>query len=47
MYHYLQKIYFDLVLQNGTIYDGSGDTPYQGDLAIKGDTIAAIGLPGT
>lgn len=38
---------FDLVLQNGTLYDGSGETPYQGDLAIKGDMIAAIGAPNT
>ena len=34
---------FDLVLRGGTIYDGSGETPYVGDVAINGDTIAAIG----
>ncbi len=38
---------YDLVLQNGMIYDGSGTTPYQGDLAIQGDQIAALGAPGT
>lgn len=38
---------FDLVLQNGTIYDGSGLLPFQGDIAIQGDQISAIGAPGT
>jgi len=33
----------DVVLRGGTIYDGSGDPPYVGDVAIDGDTIAAIG----
>ncbi|MCK4990257.1 MAG: D-aminoacylase [Bacteroidales bacterium] len=34
---------YDLILRNGTIYDGSGSTPIVGDIAINGDTIAAIG----
>lgn len=34
---------YDLVIRNGTIYDGSGSTPFIGDLAINNDTIAAIG----
>jgi N-acyl-D-amino-acid deacylase len=34
---------YDVVIRNGTIYDGSGDTPYRGDVAIDGDRIAAIG----
>lgn len=34
---------YDVVLHNGTIYDGSGAAPFQADLAIRGDTIAAIG----
>jgi len=34
---------YDLVIRNGTIYDGSGQTPFVGDVAIKGDTIAAVG----
>ncbi len=38
---------FDIVLQNGTIYDGSGSPPFQGDLAIQGDQIAALGASGT
>ncbi|MEP7292114.1 MAG: D-aminoacylase [Chloroflexota bacterium] len=37
----------DLVLQNGTIYDGSGGNPYPGDVAIQGDQIVALGAPGT
>jgi N-acyl-D-amino-acid deacylase len=34
---------FDLVIRNGTIYDGSGAKPYRGDVAIQADTLAAIG----
>ena len=34
---------YDFVLRGGTIYDGSGQAPFVGDLAIKGDVIAAIG----
>ena len=34
---------YDLILRGGAIYDGSGGAPVQGDLAIKGDEIAAIG----
>jgi len=34
---------YDLILRNGTIYDGSGSAPYIGDIAIDADTIAAIG----
>jgi N-acyl-D-amino-acid deacylase len=34
---------YDVVLRGGTIYDGGGKTPYVGDLAIKGDLVAAIG----
>jgi N-acyl-D-amino-acid deacylase len=34
---------YDLILRNGMIYDGSGTTPYVGDLAINADTIAAVG----
>ena len=36
-------VHYDVILRNGTIYDGSGSTPYVGDLAINGDQIAAIG----
>jgi N-acyl-D-amino-acid deacylase len=34
---------YDVVLRNGTIYDGSGSPPFGGDLAIDGDVIVAIG----
>ncbi len=34
---------FDLILQSGTVHDGSGGKPNVTDLAISGDTIAAIG----
>lgn len=38
-----QKQTFDLIIRNGMIYDGSGQTPFKGDVAIQGDTIAMIG----
>ncbi|MAS32394.1 MAG: aminoacylase [Anaerolineaceae bacterium] len=34
---------YDIILRNGTIYDGSGQAPTKGDVAISGDQIAAIG----
>lgn len=34
---------YDVVIRHGTIYDGSGADPIAGDLAIAGDTIAAVG----
>ena len=34
---------YDLLLRNGHIFDGSGDPPYAGDVAINADTIAALG----
>ncbi|MEP6546546.1 MAG: D-aminoacylase [Gammaproteobacteria bacterium] len=33
----------DLVLRNGTIYDGSGRAPYRGDVAIDADRISYVG----
>lgn len=38
-----QKPSYDVVLRGGTIYDGSGEPGRVADLAIHGDTIAAIG----
>src|SRR5258706_2243168 len=38
-----QEITYDLILRGGTVYDGSGRDPFSGDVAILGDTIAAIG----
>jgi len=34
---------YDVVLRGGTVYDGSGGQPFVGDVAIQGDTIAAVG----
>ncbi len=34
---------YDLIIRNGTLYDGSGAKPRVGDLAINGDSIAGIG----
>jgi N-acyl-D-amino-acid deacylase len=34
---------YDVVIRHGTLYDGSGRPPVSADLAIAGDTIAAIG----
>jgi N-acyl-D-amino-acid deacylase len=36
----------DLLIRGGTIYDGRGGAPADGDLAISGDTIAAVGRLG-
>ena len=34
---------YEKLIRNGTIYDGSGRAPVAGDVAIEGDTIAAVG----
>ncbi|HEY4313574.1 MAG TPA: D-aminoacylase [Pirellulales bacterium] len=34
---------FDVILRGGTIYDGTGNQPGVGDVAIVGDRIAAVG----
>ncbi len=38
-----QAIEYDIILQGGTVYDGSGDEPYVADVAIVDDRIAGIG----
>ena len=35
---------YDLVIRNGTIYDGKGGKPYLADLAVTGKIIAKIGV---
>ena len=35
---------YDLVIRNGTIYDGKGGKPYLADLAVTGKTITKIGI---
>lgn len=34
---------YDILIVNGLIYDGGGGAPFHGDIAVKGDRIAAIG----
>ncbi len=34
---------YSFVLRGGTIYDGGGGEPFVGDVAIQGDSIAAVG----
>lgn len=34
---------FDVIVRDGTIYDGSGSAPYIGDVAISGDKIIRVG----
>ncbi len=34
---------YDLIIRGGTLYDGSGGKPVAGDLAIRGERIAAVG----
>jgi len=38
-----QEVAYDVVIRNGKIVDGTGNPWYYGDVAIKGDKIAAIG----
>jgi N-acyl-D-amino-acid deacylase len=37
---------FDLLIRNGTVYDGNGGEGFVADIAIRGDRIAAISAPG-
>ena len=34
---------YDLLIDNGTVYDGMGGDPFTGDIAIKGDKIVYVG----
>ena len=34
---------YDAIIRNGTIYDGRGGAPFQGDVAIQGELIAGVG----
>jgi N-acyl-D-aspartate/D-glutamate deacylase len=38
-----QDVAYDVVIRNGRIVDGTGNPWFHGDLAIKGDKIAALG----
>jgi N-acyl-D-amino-acid deacylase len=37
------RLEYDIIIRNGTIYDGTGSEPYIADLGINADTIAMIG----
>jgi N-acyl-D-amino-acid deacylase len=37
---------YDVVIKDGTVYDGSGNPPFVGDVAIRGDRIAVIDTGG-
>jgi N-acyl-D-aspartate/D-glutamate deacylase len=46
--HDLEHPSYDLVIRGGTIIDGTGSPGVRGDVAIRGDQIAAVGVvPGT
>ena len=34
---------YDLIIKTGTIYDGTGEKPYQSDIGVKNGKIEAIG----
>jgi N-acyl-D-amino-acid deacylase len=38
-----QEAPYDVILRGGTVYDGLGGEPFVADVALRGDTIAAIG----
>src|SRR5688572_4790277 len=40
---YASPATYDVILRGGSIYDGSGEKPYAGDVAIRGERIAALG----
>ena len=43
MEHTMADHEYDIVIRGGTIIDGSGGEPFVGDLAIRGNIIAAVG----
>jgi N-acyl-D-amino-acid deacylase len=38
-----QNAAFDIIIRNGTVYDGAGGKPRRADIGIKGDKIARVG----
>jgi N-acyl-D-amino-acid deacylase len=34
---------YDVLISGGTVYDGSGGTPFKGDVGLRGDRIAYVG----
>ncbi len=45
--HTMSKDAIDLLITNAMVYDGSGEEPFAGEVAVKEDKILAIGKPGT
>src|SRR5688500_2404519 len=43
---YAAPLKVDLLLKGGTIVDGTGKGPVQGDVAVRGDLIVAVGEVG-
>jgi N-acyl-D-amino-acid deacylase len=41
--HLHGQVTYDVIIRNGTVYDGSGAPPVKEDVAIQGDRIAAVG----
>ncbi|MBS1556042.1 MAG: D-aminoacylase [Bacteroidetes bacterium] len=41
--HQVHQQTFETIIRNGTIYDGLGGKPFQADIGINADTIAAVG----
>lgn len=37
------KLHYDVIIHNGLIHDGTGNTPYVGDVAIQGEEIVYVG----
>jgi N-acyl-D-amino-acid deacylase len=37
---------FDVVIRNGTVYDGGGGDPFTGDVVVSGDLIVSVGRAG-
>jgi N-acyl-D-amino-acid deacylase len=36
-------LHYDTIIRHGMIYDGTGQSPFKGDIGIRGDTIDTIG----
>lgn len=40
---FTEPLGYDLLIENGTIVDGSGSSAFQGDIAVVGDEIVRLG----
>ncbi len=39
----VQTTHYQIIIRNGTVYDGSGNPPVSADVAVNGDRIVAVG----